>query len=425
MSFKIQLQPSSILHVPLNNYDQDFTFIVNKEETHTSRIVADLLSPKISQLHQIDSTISEYSINTKSQGKFAKIINLVKFIEEEISEEEIPFYSEVFEKLEISPEYIKILNKEKEKELNGLFDKIIKYQKYRILYKNELEEEIEKISSSFYSIKEEEKAKLNEIDQDILEHIICHPKLQIESEDQLIDIVNCLYKKDRSYSTLYSNIFFKNVSSEKMKEFVSIIVTDDITRETWESLSERLCEEISTKDDHKDRYQQKIFKEIFYTNQEFDGLINFLRKQTNIEDEINVTYSKLRYGDPKTIFQYENNNNNYINTNDSPNSWFCFELKKHQIIPTNYTIRTYNCSPNSAHLKNWILEGSNDNKSWKELDSENDCQYLNGPNYFHTFPIKNDSNESFKFLRIRETKGDWQNTHYVVLNLIEFYGQLI
>lgn len=285
MSLKIQLQPSSILHVPLNNYDQDFTFIVNKEETHTSRIVADLLSPKISQLHQIDSTISEYSINTKSQGKFAKIINLVKFIEEEISEEEIPFYSEVFEKLEISPEYIKILNKEKEKELNGLFDKIIKYQKYRILYKNELEEEIEKISSSFYSIKEEEKAKLNEIDQDILEHIICHPKLQIESEDQLIDIVNCLYKKDRSYFTLYSNIFFKNVSSEKMKDFVSIIVTDDITRETWESLSERLCEEISTKDDHKDRYQQKIFKEIFYTNQEFDGLINFLRKQTNIEDE--------------------------------------------------------------------------------------------------------------------------------------------
>lgn len=68
MSIKFEFQTSSVLHLPLESYQKDFTFIINGEEISTSRFVADLLSPKISRLHQIDPTFSEYSIFTKSQG---------------------------------------------------------------------------------------------------------------------------------------------------------------------------------------------------------------------------------------------------------------------------------------------------------------------------------------------------------------------
>ena len=48
---KIQLKPSSILNVHLQKYPKDFTFIVNGKEFQTSRIISDLLSPKICKNH--------------------------------------------------------------------------------------------------------------------------------------------------------------------------------------------------------------------------------------------------------------------------------------------------------------------------------------------------------------------------------------
>lgn len=45
----VKLQESSILHVPFQNYENNFTFIVNNERFPTNRLVADLISPKISK----------------------------------------------------------------------------------------------------------------------------------------------------------------------------------------------------------------------------------------------------------------------------------------------------------------------------------------------------------------------------------------
>lgn len=48
---QIQLKYSSIASVPIQTYKQDFTFVVNGEEFVTSRLISDLLSPKISNMH--------------------------------------------------------------------------------------------------------------------------------------------------------------------------------------------------------------------------------------------------------------------------------------------------------------------------------------------------------------------------------------
>lgn len=64
--FEIQLQTSSILNAPLYNYDKDFTFIVNGKEYNTYRIISDLLSSKISNIHKTDPTYSFICINTKN-----------------------------------------------------------------------------------------------------------------------------------------------------------------------------------------------------------------------------------------------------------------------------------------------------------------------------------------------------------------------
>ena len=45
-------------------------------------------------------------------------------------------------------------------------------------------------------------------------------QLQLESEDQLLEIINDLYTKDLAYCSLYSFVDFSNFSTAKMKEFV-------------------------------------------------------------------------------------------------------------------------------------------------------------------------------------------------------------
>lgn len=96
-NLQIQLQATSILKVPINSYDQNFSFIVNGEEFKTSRLFSDLVSPKISEYHKNDPTMSEFIINTKYSGNFSNILKLCSFQLITIPSNEISFCMEVFQ----------------------------------------------------------------------------------------------------------------------------------------------------------------------------------------------------------------------------------------------------------------------------------------------------------------------------------------
>lgn len=431
MSTKVQLQVSSVLHLPIQDYQQDFVFIVNNMQFYTSRIAADLLSPKIAQLHQVDPTTTSFLINTKASGDFNAILSLITFKDIEIKEKDIPFFSEILNSLEISLHDIKVSTEEKTNNSKSTLDNLVHHLQFPLIYQQEIEKEIEKISEDFYQLKENEKEKQKFISlpTKIIELIFGHTKLQLESEDQLVEIINDLYKKDRDCCYLYSLVDFRNVTAETMKEFVKIINQEDITRDTWLSLTARLCEEIKFEKKNEKKYMSKkmnsnFVKEILYTNQIFDGLLNYLKKQSSIQNEVVISYSSLQCGNPQQLLNYEDRGN-YCYTKNEPDSWFCFEFKNHEIIPTNYTIGTQSGGPNCNHLKNWILEGSKDKVSWTKLDEEKNCSYLNGSCFYHTFPIQNENHQSFKYLRIHQTGQTWYNNYNLLIGCVEFYGQLV
>lgn len=99
MENSVNLQATSILHVPFSKYEKDFNFIVNGKEFCTSRIIADLLSPTISKIHISDPTIREFCINTKSNGDFQRILDLIDFKRSPITSNNVSFVEEVFEQL--------------------------------------------------------------------------------------------------------------------------------------------------------------------------------------------------------------------------------------------------------------------------------------------------------------------------------------
>ena len=317
MSSFIKLQEKSILHVPLDKYEQNFTFYINGKEYKTNRLIADMLSPKISKYHKIDPTINEYKIDTKARGDFNKIINLCKFEKEEITKNEIPFLLEIIEKLESTKEFIQIEIESQQKEKINSIEKAInllqEHQKHQQFYSDEIEKEIEYISTNFSEIfKEEQKRieiqnQMKMIDYEILERIISHSNLQLDKEDDLIDIINELYLNDNKYVNLYSYVYFNNITTSKMKEFLEIFEYNDITREIWNCFSNRLSQEIikPKSKEHKNRYKNQEKKsekvstnkppiEIYYSNQKFDGIINYLRKQSSIKNEINISYSSKK-----------------------------------------------------------------------------------------------------------------------------------
>ncbi|KAK8843044.1 hypothetical protein M9Y10_025232 [Tritrichomonas musculus] len=93
----IKVNTSFILTVPFQSYGNDFTFIVNGQEFKTSRLISDLLSPIICDIHSNDPTFDTYTINTSYPGDFSQILKLFNFQEYSISENEVPFVLEVIE----------------------------------------------------------------------------------------------------------------------------------------------------------------------------------------------------------------------------------------------------------------------------------------------------------------------------------------
>ena len=244
--------------------------------------------------------------------------------------------------------------------------------------------------------------------------------------------MNCLYEKDRKYSSLYEYVEFINVCAEGMNKFTEIFDFNDMTKSTWETIVRRLNEPIkacfsSTK---HERTKKRLHIEIGNKNNEFDGILNYLQNNGNIRDEVNITCSSINVGDPFNLLQY-NNKQNYFQTQDETNSWICFEFKNHAVIPSGYIIRSY-CDENESHPKTWKFEGSNDLQSWATLDSQTNNDSLRGGGRVHLFPISGneDKDKPFKYLRIRQTGSNWyeyENGSYydLLMNTFEIYGRVI
>ena len=130
----IKLNPSSIMNVPLKSYADDFVFVVNGEEFKTSRLISDLLSPKICRMHSNDPTISSFVINTTNCGNFSHILDLLEFKEIKIQDNEFPFILEIIEILD--NESIEYLMKDnlKEPTVDNVFSLIKQHEKFSKFY---------------------------------------------------------------------------------------------------------------------------------------------------------------------------------------------------------------------------------------------------------------------------------------------------
>lgn len=440
MSNSIKLEVSSILHVPIQNYMEKFTFIVNDEPFETNRLVVDLLSPKISKYHLSDPTFSEYHINTTNKGNFNTILNLVNFENESVTNDDLPFIIEVIEDLEITTSNFTLkleCEDDTNKSLNDRIIQLQEHQKYPNFYSDQITKETDFISEHFSEMTKEEKVNMKNLDYDIISMIVSNDQLQLENEDDLVDFLIERYEKDSEIVSLFAFVIFRNVSKEKMSEFVSRVKFSDITQEVWNSLSPRLiCDIPDRESDNKngkenegmkrryknsDKGRMDPTKTILYENQKFDGIMRHLQKESNVKDEVGISFSSDSLNNAWDIFTYDKECRHFHTTGDDNNPWICIEFKKHEIKPTSYTIMS---GEDSDNLKSFVIEGSKDKSSWTVIDEERDISYLKEKRSVHTFQIRKEVEESFKYIQIRPTGPNWSNRSMLQFCSIEFYGEI-
>ena len=425
---QIQLKYSSIARVPIQIYDQDFMFVVNGEEFVTSRLVSDLLSPKISNMHLSDPTIDRFTINIEEKGDFSHILQLVTFNKHNIQSDEFEFFGKIIEHLgndnfEIleSGDLCKIT-------IDNVFSFIKKHEKFQKFFRKNYESEIEFISSHFYEISETHYEELTEVEYDTLIHIFNNNNFHIKDEDQLLKFINKIYLQNNESSFLYENVLFTNVSSESISEFLSIFDFNDMTSLLWSTLSKRLEKKILNKIENiSGRYKTNIKTFLHQENKELNGIIRYLTEKVgkNIHDSGIITIAtNTCHNDhhPKNLVDLDKNNC-YWSGSTCVNAWIRFNFKNMRVKISSYSINTDDRIPGNCHIKNWAVEISDDGENWMLIDEHSNYDGLNGNNIIKTFDVR--PNNFSQFVRIRQT-GDYFGHPNVLLVIksIEFYGQL-
>lgn len=268
---------------------------------------------------------------------------------------------------------------------------------------------------------------------DTIERIISHWNFQIYSEDQLVKFINFLYQSEDEekieYSNLYSYVIFTNVSTNVIGEFLDEVNKDDLTKEAWNSISQRLKLPIS-KDKRKDpfsRYKGKFFPTIDDNN--FDGIIKHLATESNgfISTKINITASPTNNNSNAPVNVTHFDQQDFYQSTSEKDSWICFDFQHNRVVPTSYQIKSYHRSASGHHPRTWVIEGKVDkNSEWEILDDQNDCSYLRGNEVSHLFDLKNVKEKEFRYIQIRQTGHDWfGGCHHLSIGSFELYGTLI
>ena len=95
-----------------------------------------------------------------------------------------------------------------------------------------------------------------------------------------------------------------------------------------------------------------------------------------------------------------------------------------QVSVSHYTIRTDKWNKvNGNHPRSWIIEGLK-GKNWEVIDERVNDASLNGAGIVYTFEIQRNTSCMYNSIRMRLTDTNWSNHNYLLINSIEFYGNI-
>ena len=423
MTKLFQIGSENLKNIPWNKFDNDFIFLVNGKKYKTNHFLADFLSPNICQLHNIDSSLSAYEIQTEYDNDFNQVIKYAQMEEMNLSKSETEYYQEVMKSLGNYDEYFKFLDFGGDISFDNVFSRI----SMKLDHNYKMDEEISFIASNFTIAIQDNYEAMFSLDDDIIAQIISNPEFKIRDEDILFNFILELYKKSNSYIHLFEHVLLMNVSPKLISQFLEIFDLNDITSSIWK----QMCFLVSNKTllETKDSYMKDNVKafEKRYAPFQSDHILEYLQEKCggniHLNGEVRITCSSIYDSDeeewgPQNIIEDRKD----FRTSDCDDSWIMLDFKTKKVKIDSYTLKTYGDETDSGHLKSWILEVSHDGLFFEPIDKHENCKFLNGSYNTKVFEVK--KNEPHQYVRLRQTGRNFEGGYNLNLHSIEFSGTL-
>ena len=133
---------------------------------------------------------------------------------------------------------------------------------------------------------------------------------------------------------------------------------------------------------------------------------------------VEVTASGCWAGEAKDVVDLGTNSYFYSNAEGDPGPWICYDFKARGVSPTGYSIRSGDC----AYPRSWVLEVSNDSRSWTVVDCRNNNRDLNAPHVTRKFVIEPRPPGSYRFIRFRLTGKNEKGLNEFLMTSFEIFS---
>jgi hypothetical protein len=406
---------------------RDFSIRVGDWRVECSRFEASFLSPRITAALLQDPTITEYEIeldgdvtvNGKLSADFEKVLSDLLSLTRNISFDvtlsnfdEVKCVVKALGNVELSERLVQMQNDMEELNLSNVGGRLSVAEFLDV----SPTPEIEYLASHFYEV---EVSVLKSLKHEHLRAILESDKLQIETEDSLLDFV---LELGEGCFDLLGQVRSEYLSESGIDRLLDTISIDDVGGALWSSLCRRLRLSVQISLTQTSRFYRRSFP--FDSRRPFEGIMSYLRGKCggNVHTFGIVPITSSSDGRNHCYRVADYNWDEYWYSNNTANSWIQFDFKDRNISVTKYTIKS---GRNDGYLVQWSLSGSNDEESWTILD-ERHTQDLNGPDHVRSFECKGDqsSTSSFRFIRLTQTGPNSSNRHNLQIANLEFYGRI-
>lgn len=161
-----------------------------------------------------------------------------------------------------------------------------------------------------------------------------------------------------------------------------------------------------------------------YENLESVGILEKLGKEAkgNVHEKgvVEITASSTDHG---LCFKVGDRDwDDFWFSGNKPDQWICFDFKNRRVRVTDYRIKTHKFSSYSCHLKEWKLQGSDNQSEWVDLDTR-DTDSLNESRKVEHF-VCSGKGGSFRFIRLLSTGPNHRGDYLMALTNIDFFGSI-
>ena len=430
-SSSLLLTCAGFSHVDWRNAGTDFEFVCgNHGAVRVHPVLAELLSPKVARIRRGDAGAARYVFRDDSPCVFDAFAALVERLQrgQRLHVDKSNFEGLVRVSCELESEEIfsSMLGMV---DLGALdVDEALKILMIKGVAA-QCDELVKAVAEKFHELSEE---SLAAIDLGTATALLSHPSLRVRDEDSLYEFVSRRARDDTAFVCLFEFLYFEYLSEDRVKEFASFArdaLLGNLNAVVWDRICKRLVQSVPLKGNPRRVEPERIGQEFAYdASRPLDGIIAHLTRECggNVHERGVVDVSAINIHssgyEPKNVVDLGTDKG--FCSKNQPGSCLCYDFKERRVTPTSYSIKSIPCTPAAAHPKSWVFEVSNDGISWEAIDRRDDNMDLNAKTVTRNFSTNCKADQSFRFIRFRQTGKNHGSNDVLAFASLELFGKL-